>query len=408
MKGTSRRHAHLLGIGVSIAICVACGAEQGFGQDWPQWRGPNRDGVAAAVKAPAEWPSTLEKEWTATVGEGVASPVIVGSRVFVFARSEDDEFVRCLNLETGKELWKSGSYSAPYEAGPGEDQPTAEKRPRSTPTIAEGRVYTLGMSGVVACLEADSGKVVWRQQFAALPYGGQSPLLADGKCIVHVGDGKSGGVSAFEAKTGEIEWCFRDGSSPSSGSPILVDVAGERQIVMPTSRGLLGLSLRSGKKLWSVPTSGGSCTPVLHGDLVIAPAGDKEPLRALRIKKSDQGISVDEAWRARGHLLYFSSPVVAGNSLYGMSVSKFGHFFCMDAQTGELRWEGPARFGQTEGGGNASIVRVGRTLLCLTDRCRLIVLDAEAPTYQPIAEYQITDTSHLGPPCVLGRSIAHS
>src|SRR5579872_688613 len=129
---------------IKLAACFFSGlaaihliiAAPGFSSDWPQWRGPNRDGVARGVKVPEKWPKTLKEEWKATVGEGVSSPVVVGDKAFVFTRQKEDEVVLCLDLLTGKEVWKSMPYPAPYQWWLGEGN--FSKGPRSTPTVADG------------------------------------------------------------------------------------------------------------------------------------------------------------------------------------------------------------------------------------------------------------------------------
>src|SRR5262245_30979935 len=204
--------------------------------DWPQWRGPNRDGVGHGLRAPEKWPKALKEEWRVPVGEGVSSPVVVGDRVYVFTRQKDDEMVLCLDVATGKEVWRSEPHPAPYQWWPGEGN--FSKGPRSTPTVAGGRVYTAGVSGVLSCLDAATGKLLWRKQSRERPpYGGPaSPLVADGLCFVHMGcDGKNeDGLTAFDAATGEVKWHIADGSRPGYGSPLLADLAGERQVVLLT------------------------------------------------------------------------------------------------------------------------------------------------------------------------------
>jgi outer membrane protein assembly factor BamB len=365
--------------------------------DWPQWRGPNRDGVVPDVKVPRTWPRALQEEWKVTVGEGVASPVVAGGKVFVFARQKEDEVVLCLDL-AGKELWRSEPYPAPYTRGAGEGN--INIGPRSTPAVAGGRVYTYGMTGVLSCLDAGTGKILWRRECKpCLPYGGNSPLVADGLCLVHFGDsdkGKlQGGLTAFDAATGEVRWTYADGSRASSSSPIVADLAGERQVVLFTSWELLGVSLATGKKLWCLntfsPHEALIVTPLLYEDLLIA-AGNREPPRALRLEKGDKGIVVKEVWKSQAPPLHMSSPVLAGNLLFGMSDRKHGCFFCLDARTGKALWESDDRVTRDGPIGNAAILNAGGVLLFLTNRGRLLVVKPGASAYEPIAEYVVDDT----------------
>jgi outer membrane protein assembly factor BamB len=215
---------------------------------WPQWRGPNRDGVVHGVTVPEKWPETLTQEWRVPVGEGVASPVVVGRDVYVFTRHKNDEAVSCLDLTTGKGNWSSEPYEALYKVGPGEGD--AGNRPRSTPAVAGGRIFSLGMSGILTCLDTKTGKLIWRKDTKQAYYGGSSPLVVDDLCIAHLGDGKTGGLTAFDVATGEVKWCFSDSYCAMSGSPILVDLAGERQVVSYSAWNACGVSLATGRKLW--------------------------------------------------------------------------------------------------------------------------------------------------------------
>jgi outer membrane protein assembly factor BamB len=370
--------------------------------DWPQWRGPNRDGVAHGVTVPEKWPRTLIQEWEVPVGKGVASPVVVAGNVYLLTRQKDDrEVVQCLDVHSGESRWRSDPYPAPYKVGPGEG--TADDRPRSTPAVAEGRVFTLGMTGILSCLNAATGKLLWRKDTKYAPYMGSSPLVTNGLCIVHVGDGaKVGGLTAFDVKTGEVKWCFAEGGCAMSGSPILVDLAGERQVITYSAWNPCGVSVATGKKLWGVGPGGAGMpctTPVQHKDLLIV-NDNLEPLRALRLAKGNKGIVAKQVWKAKDLPLYYSSPVVAGDLVFGMSTRKQGCFFCLDASSGTTLWESNGRMG-----GYASIVNAGRVLLFLRDRGQLIVVKPSRTAYEPIAEYRVSDRGTVAHPVFLGDRI---
>jgi RNA polymerase sigma factor (sigma-70 family) len=375
---------------------------------WPQWRGPNRDGVVHGVTVPTKWPATLKEEWRVEVGEGVASPAVVGAHVFVFTRQKENEVVLCLDLAAGKEIWRSASYAPPYQRDPPERN--FSTGPRSTPVVAQGRIYTLGLSGSLSCLDAGTGTLFWRkdckpEKAAVGPgmhaYGGSSPLIADGLCLAHGGDGKKGGLTAFDAVTGELKWCYSEGSWPMSGSPILVDLAGERQVVTWFSCKAVGVSV-AGRKLWEAGPGGPAqpyTTPVQYKDLLIL-ADSLQPLRAVRPARKDSGVTVKDVWGSKDLPLGYSSPVLAGDLLFGMSSIKNGRFFCLAAATGKTRWKSPG--GQ---GNYASIVNAGNVLLCLTEKGRLIVVRPSADKYDPIAEYKVSDTDTHAHPVFLGERI---
>jgi RNA polymerase sigma factor (sigma-70 family) len=378
-----------------------------IGGVWPQWRGPNRDGVVQGVTVPAKWPNALTEEWRVPVGEGAASPVVVGGNVYVFSRQGEDEVVLCLDIMGGKEIWRSQAYPAAYKHAP--EERNFSKGPRSTPAVVGDRVYTLGMSGILSCLDARTGAVLWRKDGkpaapagAAHDYGGTSPLVTDGLCIIHVGDGKTGGLTAFDALTGELQWCYAEGYSPMSGSPILVDLAGVRQVVTYSSSNAAGVSVVTGQKLWRMGSDGVGqphTTPVQYKDLLIL-NDILQPLRALRLEQGDKGMTAKEVWKAKGLPIGYASPVIAGDLVFGMSSRKNGCFFCLHAATGTALWE-------SEGGQGdyASILNAGSVLLFLTEKGRLIVVKPSATAYEPIAEYQVSDTDTHAHPVFLGDRI---
>jgi outer membrane protein assembly factor BamB len=373
--------------------------------DWPQWRGPNRDGIVRGVRAPQKWPKALKEEWKVPVGESYSSPVVVGDKVFVFIRQKDDEAVLCLELATGKEVWKSEPYQAPYRFWPGEGD--LSKGPRSTPTVSDGRIYTAGVSGVISCLDTKTGKLIWRKESKnAPPYGGPaSPLLTDGLCIVHLGcDGRGDedGLSAFDAKTGEVKWRVADGSRPGYGSPVVADLAGERQVVLFTSWNLRGVSLATGQTLWGVKLDGPekNSTPVLYQDLIIF-TDYKERPRAVRLEKGDKGIAPKEVWKGELAGSYMSTPVLDGDLLFGLSVRGRGCFCCLDAKTGKTLWESDEK----EGAGYTSVVNAGGAWLFLTARGRLVVAKPSGKEFEPIAEYKVSDRATWAHPIFLGERI---
>jgi outer membrane protein assembly factor BamB len=227
--------------------------------------------------------------------------------------------------------------------------------------------------------------------------------VADGLCIVHLGcGGKEDGLTAFDAATGEVKWRLADGSRPGAGSPLFVDLAGQRQVVALTSWGLLGVSVATGKKLWVVRLDGSekNSTPVLYKDLIIF-ADYKERPRAIRLEKGEKGITPKEVWKGEGPAPYMSSPVLAGDLLFGMSVQRRGCFFCLDARSGKTLWESD----EGQGFGFASVLNAGDAWLFLTERGRLVVVKPNSRAYEPVAEYQVCDTQTWAHPVFLGNRI---
>src|SRR3954469_20490181 len=189
-----------------ITICaLVCATSVSFAQDWPQWRGPARDGKAVAFNAPKTWPKELTKKWSVQVGDGVATPSLVGEKLYVFARDNGAETTRCLNAATGEELWKDK-----YDALGASGSASGFAGPRACPTVAGGKVVTLGVRGVLSVLDAANGKLIWRKDdFKGITprfYTSASPLIMDGMCIAELGGGKDGGIDAYELASGNEKW----------------------------------------------------------------------------------------------------------------------------------------------------------------------------------------------------------
>jgi outer membrane protein assembly factor BamB len=227
-------------------------------------------------------------------------------------------------------------------------------------------------------------------------------------CIIHVGFGNKGGLTAFDAATGAVKWCNDiDSIGPSYGSPILAQLAGERQVVTFTQGNFLAVSAATGKRLWSVGLPRfdlEKCiTPVLYKDLIIF-ADCGEPLRAIRLEREAAGITVREVWKAPGPDLHMSSPVLAGNWLVGFSGQRGGHLFCLDARSGKKLWQSEGRLGSNVTG-YASLVNAGSVWLALTNTGQLLVLRASGTAYEPIAEYRVAEAGTDAHPVFLGDRI---
>ena len=160
---------------------------QNAGADWPQWRGPNRDGTLTAFTEPRAWPEQLTQKWKIEVGTGYATPIIVGNRVYAFSRQQDNEVLRAIDVDTGKVVWET-SYPAPFKMNPATSR--HGPGPKSTPTYANGRLFTLGISGIVTAFDAATGKQLWQKPAGPVEplfHTAQSALVDRGLVILHVG-----------------------------------------------------------------------------------------------------------------------------------------------------------------------------------------------------------------------------
>ena len=378
--------------------------ESALWADWPQWRGPARDGVASAFTPPATWPAQLTKKWQATVGLGHSSPVISGTRLIVHTRQGNRELLTAFDLASGKQLWQDG-VDAPYIMnpaaighGPG---------PKSTPLISGGRVFTLGITGIFSAHDLATGKLLWRKDAPKAPpeFGTATSPIADGtNVIAFLGGMDAGALTAMDAATGAVKWRWT-GDGPAYASPILATIGGMRQVITQSQTKVLGVAATDGKLLWEVPLKTpyeqNSVTPLVVNDVVIV-AGLENPTIAYWIRADlGKGWQATPRWRNEQVSMYMSSPAVNGSTIYGLSNKSRGQFFAIDAASGKTLWLGKGREAE-----NASIVRAGNFLLLSTTNSELIVAKPSATALEEVKRYTIADSATWAHPAFTGRTIA--
>jgi outer membrane protein assembly factor BamB len=365
-------------------------------EDYRQWRGERRDGAASGFIEPSTWPKALTHRWSVEIGEGYATPLVLGDAVFVFARRDGLETLAALNTATGSQRWQS-SYAAPYQ--PSEPAKAHGAGPKATPAYSEGTLFTVGITGVVSAFDATSGKRLWQTKPPDEPpfFGAaSSPLVEDGLVIVHPGNYES--LTAFDRTSGEIRW--RAGGEGFFASPIAVEIGGTRQIVSATLDSIIGVSL-DGVVLWRHPWDGGggSVTPVVSGDTIIVSALDAG-VRALQPSKQNGRWTVDTVWTRSDVSMYLSTPVVADQTIFGFSHRGSGRFFALDAKSGEVLWQGSPREAE-----NAAVVKGGRVIFFLKDNAELIVARANRTRFESLAGYTVAKGSTWADPVISGRKL---
>jgi hypothetical protein len=387
----------LAGLWLGLASLVSAQAPS-----WPQWRGPKRDGVAV-FQPPATWPVALTKRWEAVVGAGHASPVISDTLVIVHTREGAREFVRAFDLQSGKALWQD-AYDAPYQVNPAAQ--AHGPGPKSTPAVADGRVFTLGIGGVLSAFDLNSGKVLWR---AAAPptlplYGtATSPLVDGDRVIAFMGGHDKGALTAFDAATGAVRWLW-SGDGPGYASPVIAELGGTRHLVTQSQSRLVGVSAADGALLWQVPLrtsfDQNSVTPLVVNGLVIS-SGLENPTIAWRVTRGRTGWRAEEAWRNERVSMYMSSPVATAQAIFGLSHRNRGQFVALDAATGVTLWTTRGREGD-----NASVIRAGDVLLLSTTNGELIVARTSASRFEEVRRYQVAGSATWAHPAIAGRTIA--
>jgi len=387
---------------IMLGCVILIGASCVLAQDWPQWRGANRDGKAGGFKAPKEWPKELKLRWKTTVGSGDATPALVGEKLYVFTRQGDDEVTTCLEVASGEELW-TDKYAAQAVTGAAARHPG----PRSSPAVANGKVVTLGVGGVLSCLDAATGKVVWRKdpfpKVVPQFFTSTSPIIVDGMAIGHLGGKGNGAIIAYDLNSGDEKWRW-GGEGPEYASPALLTVAGTKQLVTLAENNIVSIGVADGKLLWQLPFAPArraynAATPIIDGQTVIY-TGAGRGTKAIKVAKQGDGFATNELWSNPEPAPQFNTPVLRDDLLFGLSNS--GNLYCINAKTGQTAWTDDTQRGR---GGFGAIVSAGSCLMALPDNSELIVYKPDGKEFSELAVIKVSETPIYSHPVISGNRI---
>jgi outer membrane protein assembly factor BamB len=376
-------------IGLSlIASSLSLQAQRGS-SDWTQYRGPGRDGAATTFSVPASWPDMLAQKWKVEVGTGYASPIVVGDRVYVFSRRGDNEGMSAHDAASGRELWRVG-YAAPFTMNSAATR--HNQGPKSTPVFTNGRLLSIGMTGVVTAWDAATGRQIW-QKPASDPvplYTSHSfsPIIDGTNVIFHVGGHDKGALTAFDIATGTAKWAW-DGDGPGYGSPVIATIGGTRQIVTITQKKVVGVDATTGALLWerpyASPSTTNSNTPIMYGQTIIV-SGNGGPTVAFTAAKTGATWTTTNVWENPEIPLRLTNMALVGDTLFGLTNRNAGQYFAVDAKTGKTLWLSPGR--QTS---NAAIAKAGNYVLSLEDDGELVVLKSSPTAFEVVKKYKVAD-----------------
>jgi outer membrane protein assembly factor BamB len=388
---------------------------------WPQWLGPQRDGVWREKGILEKFPEGGPKRiWRVELGAGYSGPAVAGGRVFVMDRQvpaeipkpksvfeasqiPGNERVLCFNEADGKLLWQH-AYDCPYNV-------SYAAGPRTTPLVAGGRVFTLGTMGDLKCLDAATGRVVWERDFKKdfglkVPHWGVSahPLL-DGRRLICLVGGEGSVAVAFDKDTGKELWRALSSKEPGYCPPTICELGGRRQLILWHAEAVNGLDPATGRVLWVEPWK-------LNYGMAIAtprPLGDRLFLSCfyngslmLRFQPGKDAPTV--AWRTgkmserdTTHLnCTMNTPVIDGGHIYG--ACSYGQYRCLRADTGERLWETFApTSGKSERWGNAFTVKQGNRFFILSERGELIIAKLSPLGYEEISRAPLLEPDNRDP-----------
>ena len=396
MKRSAHEVAALAWLAVGLAAPGRAAAD-----DWPQWRGPGRDGVWREAGVLDKLPTgRIKLAWRAPISSGYSGPTVADGRVYVtdrLARPRESERVHCFDARTGRPLW-SRAYAAPYR------RVSYTAGPRASVSVDDGRAYALGTMGHFHCLDANDGRVLWRRNLAAdyqarVPVWGiaAAPLVDGERVIVQIGGADGACVVALDKKTGKETWRALDDRA-SYSAPVIIRQGETRVLVCWTGDSVAGLDPVTGRVHWrwgfkpsrmiiNVPT------PVVQGERLFVTAFYDGSLM-LRLLSAPP--RVEKLWRRRGrserdtdalHAM-IATPIFQGDHVYG--VDSYGQLRCLDARTGDRVWEDLTATPKARWS-NIHMVRNGERIWMLNERGELILCTLSPKGFHEIGRAKLID-----------------
>ena len=372
----------------------------GHAQDWPDWRGKNRDAVWVGTDMVKKFDAdVIGLKWSVPVGPGSSGPTVAKGKVYVTDRPEkpsQTERVLCFDEKTGEQIW-THQYSCVYEnvgypAGP-----------RTSVVIHEGKAYSLGTMGNLFCFDAGTGQVLWQRDLnieyeIVMPIWGlaSTPLVVDEKIIVQVSGSKNACVVAFHKDTGKEIWrnlADRAGYS----APILIEKNGTRVVVNWTEHSLSGLDPESGKIHWRFPWTTGSgmsiATPVLYKDHIFVSAFYSG---SLLVKLGDDYTSAEKAWQRCGESerktdalhCVMNTPVILDGFIYG--VDSYGELRCLEFSSGDRVWEDQTAV-KRDRWANIHFIRHGELIWMFNEQGELLITRLSPEGFMEISRAKLIE-----------------
>jgi len=359
---------------------------------WPAFRGEDRDGIVRGVRIRTDWAASPPVElWRRPIGPGWSSIAVDGDLIYTQEQRGPDEIVACYHIATGKPVWVHKDAARFWESNAGAG-------PRATPTLHEGRVYSLGATGIVNALDSQTGALIWSRKAAEetetkTPDWGfsGSPLVVDDQLVVAI----SGRLVAYDLATGKPRWTGK-AAGTSYSSPRLVTFDGVRQILMVSAVGATGVAPADGTQLWRHEWKG---YPIVQpaitadGDILVA-VNESSGTRRLAVTHGQNGWQVEERWTSNGLKPYFNDFVVHKGHAYGFDGRLVG---CIDLADGKRKWKG-GRYGQ----GQMILLADQDLLLVLSEEGELALVQAATDGFTELARHPAIDGKTWNHPVLAG------
>jgi outer membrane protein assembly factor BamB len=348
--------------------------------DWPQWRGPDRDGKSADTGLLDSWPKGGPRLlWKAQdLGEGYSGPAIAGDRLYIQGQQGGQQFVMAYDVHTGKQLWKTpAGKSFNGDRGNG---------PRGTPTVEGARLYALSADGTLVCLETATGKRVWElnlvERFDGRPpnWGYSESPLVDGDRLIATPGGPAAAVVALNKNTGDLLWKSQN-DRPGYSSAVALDIGGTHALALLTAEAAIGLDAKDGALLWRYPRvanrTANVATPIVHDGYVFFSTDYGTGCTLL--KPTPDGKTA-EVYFNRDMRNHYTTSVLVGDYLYGFSSEILT---AMEFKTGKVVWRN-----RSVGKGNC--IYAGEHLYCMGEDGAVGLIEATPAAYKEVSRFEIT------------------
>lgn len=362
---------------------------------WTDFRGPARLGHYSEKAILTNWPATgLHRLWKQPIGGGYASFVIAGGLAYTIEQRRDDEYVAAYDVATGKERW-TNSWPAHFSESMGGDGP------RTTPVYDSGRLYALGAEGEFRCLDARTGKVIWRKNI--LEENGasnlmwaqsSSPLIVDNKVIVLPGGANGKSVVAYDKLTGAPIWASQN-DEQSYTAPMLVTLNGKRQVLVVSAARAMGLDPENGELLWEYPWvteyNINAAQPIVVGpNRFFISAGYGHGAALVEVTPSGSKFQAKTVWQNNRMKNKFNSSVLFEDHVYGLDEAILA---CIDVRTGEQKWKG-GRYGYGQ------LLLAGSHLVVLTEQGDVVLVKADPSGHQELARFSAIEGKTWNNPAI--------
>lgn len=300
--------------------------------DWPNFRGPNHDGISDERGLKTAWTETLPAVWEREIGSAFSSFAAVGDRIYTCGTADKQQVLYCLNAETGDVIWQKG-FDGEYQDSSGGNGA------RATPTVDDGRVYILGALGRLLCADAKDGREIWSKQFGYKPqWGYAGSVLIHGNLAITAGGGDDGAIAAFDKKTGEPIWkCATDAVGYATPYPFSFN--GRDYVVGFMATTVIIADLKDGREVyrmpWQTDWNVNAASPLFHDGHLFLSSGYKTGCALLRLGADGDGLTAETVWKSKILANKFQSCVLHEGNLYASDQKAFK---CVDFLTGKEQW----------------------------------------------------------------------